>query len=91
LMIVREAVTNAGSHGHPGSIDISAQLVADRLLVRVSDDGAGFDVAAVATPSDDHYGILGMHERAEMIGANLQITSAKGTGTSIVISLKLAS
>jgi signal transduction histidine kinase/ligand-binding sensor domain-containing protein len=91
LMIVREAVTNAGSHGHAGSIDISAQHVGDYLLVRVSDDGVGFDVNAVSAMPDDHYGILGMHERAETIGANLEITSSKENGTSIAISLKLAS
>ena len=91
LMIVREAVTNAGSHGHPRTIDISAQHVKNHLLLRVSDDGVGFDVQAASTPLDDHYGILGMHERAEMIGANLEITSGQGTGTSILISLKVTS
>jgi signal transduction histidine kinase/ligand-binding sensor domain-containing protein len=91
LMIVREAVTNAGSHGRPRAIDISAQQVENHLLVQVSDDGIGFDVEAASTLSDDHYGILGMHERAEMIGAGLKITSKKGTGTCIQISLKVIS
>jgi signal transduction histidine kinase len=91
LMIVREAVTNAGSHGRPRAIDISAQHVENHLLLRVSDDGIGFDVQGVSTPSDDHYGILGMHERAEMIGANLEITSSTGVGTCILISLKVSS
>jgi signal transduction histidine kinase/ligand-binding sensor domain-containing protein len=91
LMIVREAVTNAGSHGHPRAIGISAQHVKNHLVLRVSDDGVGFDVEAASTPSDDHYGILGMHERAEMIGANLEITSSEGAGTCIQISLKVTS
>jgi len=91
LMIVREAVTNAGSHGRPRAIDIIAQHVENHLLLRVSDDGIGFDVETASTPSDDHYGILGMHERAEMIGANLEIISSRETGTSILISLKVAS
>ena len=91
LMIVREAVTNAGSHGHPRAIDIIAQYVENHLELRVSDDGIGFDVEAASTLSDDHYGILGMHERAEMIGANLEITSGEGTGTCILISLNVSS
>jgi signal transduction histidine kinase/ligand-binding sensor domain-containing protein len=89
LMIVREAVTNAGSHGRPRAIDISAQQVENHLLLRVSDDGIGFDVDADL--SDDHHGILGMRERAEMIGADLEITSSRGTGTSILISIKVTS
>lgn len=91
LMIVREAVTNAGSHGRPRAIDISAQHVEKHLLFRVSDDGIGFDVEAASTPSDDHHGIVGMHERAEMIGADLEIISSRGSGTSILISIKVAS
>jgi signal transduction histidine kinase len=90
LMIVREAVANAGRHGCPRAIDISAQHVADHLLFRVSDDGIGFDVESASTPSDDHYGILGMHERAEMIGADLDITSSEAAGTCISISFQLA-
>jgi signal transduction histidine kinase/ligand-binding sensor domain-containing protein len=90
LMIVREAVTNAGSHGHPGSIGISAEHVQGYLFVRVSDDGVGFDLTAASAPPDEHYGIVGMHERAAMIGANLEIASKKGAGTSVVISLTLA-
>jgi signal transduction histidine kinase/ligand-binding sensor domain-containing protein len=91
LMIVREAVTNAGSHGHPRTIDIIAQHTENHLLLRIADDGIGFDVDALSTLSDDHYGILGMHERAEMIGANLEITSSQGAGTSVQISLKIGS
>lgn len=91
LMIVREAVTNAGSHGHPRTIGISAQHVEDQLVLRVSDDGVGFDVDAMSLPLDDHYGILGMQERAEMIGADLAITSVRGTGTCVQVSLKLTS
>jgi signal transduction histidine kinase/ligand-binding sensor domain-containing protein len=86
LMIVREAVTNAGRHGHPRTIDISAQYIDNHLLLRVSDDGIGFDIDS--SPSDDHYGILGMHERAEMIGADLEITSSIGVGTCVQVSLR---
>jgi signal transduction histidine kinase len=88
LMIVREAVTNAGSHGRPSTINISAQQVENHLLLRVSDDGIGFDVNADL--SGDHHGILGMRERAEMIGADLEITSTTGTGTSVLLSLNVA-
>jgi len=88
LMIVREAVTNAGRHGCRRTIDISALYVDNRLLLRVSDDGIGFDIDAPSIPSEDHFGILGMQERAEMIGADLEITSSVGIGTCVQVSLQ---
>jgi len=88
LMIVREAVTNAGRHGRPHTIDISAEYVENHLLLRISDDGIGFDIDTSSSPSDDHYGILGMHERAEMIGADLDITSTVGIGTCVQVSFR---
>ena len=88
LMIVREAVTNAGRHGRPRAIDINAQYVDNHLLLRVSDDGIGFDTDVPSSPSDDHFGILGMQERAEMIGADLEITSSAGIGTCVQVSLE---
>jgi signal transduction histidine kinase/ligand-binding sensor domain-containing protein len=88
LMIIREAVTNAGRHGRPRTIDITAEHSDDHLLLRVSDDGIGFDIDASSSPSDDHYGILGMRERAEMIGAVLDITSSVGIGTCVQVSVR---
>jgi signal transduction histidine kinase len=88
LMIVREAVTNAGRHGNPRTIDIGVQYDDNHLLLQVSDDGSGFDIDGPARSSEDHFGILGMQERAEMIGAKLEITSSVGTGTCVKVSLR---
>jgi signal transduction histidine kinase len=55
----------------------------------VSDDGSGFTVPespAEFAPSG-HYGLLGLHERAELIGAQLEIHSAPDRGTRLVITL----
>lgn len=90
LMVVREAVTNAGSHGRPNSISISIQRVDQRLLFRIVDDGIGFNVDAALLSAEDHYGILGMHERAEAIGADLKISSAQGAGTTVSLSIDMA-
>ena len=89
-MIVREAVTNAGRHAHPQTIDIMANYADDHLLLRISDDGTGFNVDACSSPTDDHYGILGMRERAALIGADLEITSTVGIGTCVQVSLGTA-
>jgi signal transduction histidine kinase len=86
-MIVREAVINAGTHGSPRKIVITARIVSGRFSIEVADDGIGFDVAAASTPVTDHYGIRGMRERAATIGAQLEIYSIPGSGTVVRVSL----
>lgn len=89
LMIIREAVANSVNHGRPNSISISAEYRDELLLVKVSDDGVGFNQKAVSARSGDHYGILGMHERAASIGAKLQLESSQGDGTTVTVSLPI--
>jgi signal transduction histidine kinase len=86
-MIVREAVINAGTHGSPRKIVISAQILSGLFSIEVADDGIGFDFAATSTPAADHYGIRGMRERAAAIGAQLEINSIRGSGTVVRVSL----
>jgi NarL family two-component system sensor histidine kinase YdfH len=50
--------------------------------VVVRDDGAGFDVEAVAGLAG-HYGLRGLRERARLLGGTLDVTSAPGQGTTI--------
>ena len=87
MMIVREAVTNAGTHGSARKISICAQMAANNLSIDVSDDGVGFDVQSAATPLSDHFGIRGMRERAAKIGATFEIASSPGRGTVVKVSL----
>jgi len=86
-MIVREAVTNAGTHGSPSRIAISVKATSKALTIEIADDGKGFDVAGASLPRTDHYGIRGMQERAAMIGASFQITSKPGSGTVVSVSI----
>ena len=54
---------------------------ADAIGLRVADDGCGFDVERIQSEAADHYGLISMRERAEDIGAGLEISSEKGRGT----------
>jgi signal transduction histidine kinase len=56
----------------------------DRLRLIVRDDGCGFDPQI--SGEERHYGLLGMRERAEMIGGNLSIESQVGKGTQVSFS-----
>ena len=64
---------------------IDARAVNGRLELVVSDDGPGF--AAVAGPSEGHFGLLLMRERAQAVGAELVVDSAPGRGTRVALSL----
>jgi signal transduction histidine kinase len=90
MMIVREAVTNAGTHGSPSRITITVKITSRNVTIEVADDGCGFDVTKASLPETDQYGIQGMRERAAAIGASLQITSRPGSGTVVSVSLVCA-
>jgi len=86
-MIVREAVVNAGTHGDPQTIVITVRAASDQLSIEVADDGVGFDISSASAPVKNHYGLRGMRERAEAIGARFNIDSKFGVGTVVSIAL----
>ena len=87
--IVQEALTNAIRHAGAGGIVVRAASVAGALELVVGDDGVGFDLEAAERlgAAGERLGLVGMRERAEAIGADLQIVSAPGRGTEIRITL----
>jgi signal transduction histidine kinase len=85
MRIVGEAVTNAARHGHAQRIFLELSERPE-LLVRIADDGIGFDLAALEQLGGRH-GLSGMRERAEQIGAQLSVRSRPQEGTEIVVIL----
>ncbi|MEH2089997.1 protein kinase domain-containing protein [Nostoc sp.] len=83
LRIGQEALTNAIKYAD--AAEIRVELVYDnaQCILRVKDDGRGFGVATI--PSVGGFGLLGMSERAEHLGAQLSIQSQPGQGTEIVV------
>jgi len=81
--IAREAVRNAFRHAQAHDIEAEISYGEQALRVRVWDDGHGIDPAVVAEGRTGHYGLPGMRERAQRIGAELNVWSAAGTGTEV--------
>jgi len=90
LMVAREAISNAGSHAHPDWIRISASFDGRGLTLSVIDNGSGFLRTVLSDASDEHYGLLGMHERMHRIGGTLTIHSVSGNGTEVMMKLRHA-
>ena len=79
--LVQEALSNAIKHGHAGRAVVEIAAAHDNVNVSVRDDGDGFDPT---TSKTDGFGLLGMHERVELLNGTLSITSAPGHGTTVV-------
>ncbi len=83
--IVQEALNNVERHANASRVSVSMEhtpLPERALTLRVKDDGVGFDAAAL---DDERFGLRGMRERAELIGAHLRIDSIIGSGTTVSI------
>jgi signal transduction histidine kinase len=83
LRIGQEALTNAVKHGGATRIEVEFRYDTEAFSLRVRDDGRGFDAAAPRP--EGHFGLIGMEERAHQIGARLEIRSASGRGTDVVV------
>lgn len=85
--IVQEALTNIARHAAATKITVDLQCTEQGLLVSVADDGKGFETAHISDPHA--VGLVGMQERAWLIGGHLVIRSAPGAGTTVSLEVPL--
>jgi signal transduction histidine kinase len=81
--IAREALRNAFLHAKASKIEADIIYDARLLRLRIRDDGKGIDPKLLDAGRDGHWGLAGMRERAEQIGARLDIWSEVGAGTEV--------
>ncbi|MFN6960673.1 MAG: histidine kinase [Rhodocyclaceae bacterium] len=80
--IVQEALTNVARHAHANTVTVTIEETGQGIHLRVDDDGQGF----TNLQGDDgkkHFGVIGMRERAAILGGHLDIESQPGKGTRI--------
>jgi signal transduction histidine kinase len=82
--IAQEALNNIAKHARAEQVEIILERRSDQVLLIVEDDGVGFD-SVDAGAAGQGFGLLGMQERAAMVGASLQIESSAGKGTTILV------
>ena len=84
--IVGEALRNIARHAHAKSVAVELSFASKTLILTVRDDGGGLPVGVQSAGSPaGHFGLAGMKERAAQIGGTLEIESAPGAGTTIIV------
>lgn len=85
--IVQEALTNVARHAQATRVEVTLQLDIDRLILRIVDNGKGMLLAEAE--QQRRLGIVGMRERAYMLGGECRLQSSPGEGTQIEVQLPL--
>jgi two-component system, chemotaxis family, CheB/CheR fusion protein len=82
--VAQEALNNVTKHAHASRVDVMLEARDGSVVLVVEDDGVGFDLSDRETRNKG-IGIVGMQERASLIGATLQVESKPGDGTSVFL------
>jgi len=85
--IAQEALTNAGKHASARSVSMIVHRNDVTVRLVIEDDGKGFDVAEAL--SEQQLGLVGMRERAHLVGGSMSVESSPGRGTTIGVNVPL--
>jgi signal transduction histidine kinase len=87
--MVQESLSNTIRHANATQASVNVDFTPQALVIRVTDNGIGFNVPKSPADfvSNGHFGLVGMYERAQLIGAQFDIQSTPGNGTKLSICL----
>ncbi len=86
--VAQEAMRNAERHGHASQVNVRVAHRRKRMVLTVSDDGEGFEVPDLtALVGGKHLGLVGIRERARLVGGVCEIRSSRGRGTRVEVSV----
>jgi signal transduction histidine kinase len=87
--IVQEALNNVAAHAQAQRVQIKIESRSGRLRVGIEDDGVGFDYEGVLVEAPGQMGLIGMRERAQSLGGQVEVQSAPGQGTRVALEIPL--
>ncbi|HTD62032.1 MAG TPA: ATP-binding protein [Gemmatimonadaceae bacterium] len=90
VRVVREAGANIARHASARTVRLTVVFASRRLRVVIDDDGRGFDTRSRFEESGDHFGLIGMRERAHNVQGRLDIRSDIGMGTTVTLDVPLS-
>jgi PAS domain S-box-containing protein len=83
--VVQESLTNVFRHAHASRVRVAVEWRDDLVTATVQDDGVGFDLEANPDPAKGkRLGLIGMRERAALVGGTVEIQSCPGGGTTVI-------
>jgi signal transduction histidine kinase len=85
--IVQEALSNVAKHARARTCRVSLERSSDLIRVAIEDDGAGFAVAPGGDVARSGLGLIGVRERATLLGGTLNVVTASGEGTRLYVEL----
>ena len=85
LRIAQEGISNAIRHGNPTFLNVLLQSNSSEFVLEIADNGSG--IATTRLGNSDGFGLCNMRERAKQLGAELDIRTAPGGGTSVIVRL----
>jgi signal transduction histidine kinase len=85
----QEAMNNVVRHAEAESVLVQVNVEGGVLRIDIEDDGKGFDPGAAPAGDRAHWGLLGIQERAQILGGSARIDSAPGAGTRVEIKVPL--
>jgi len=88
--VAQEALNNVVKHAEARHVHIALSVEAGLALLRIADDGRGFDPTSVSPAGPGGQGLPGMRERTAAAGGRLELESAPGQGTQLRLTLPLA-
>ncbi len=89
LRIGQEAITNACKHAKPNRIDVAMEFEGRLVRITVEDDGIGFVDGAPPAPDRRSFGLVGIRERAALLGGSAELRSAPGQGTRVTVAVSV--
>ena len=89
LRIGQEALANIAKHSGATSVNIELQFERQQVCLQVKDNGIGFDREKAVGPSEGHFGLLGMSERAKRLGGRFILSSKLEEGTLVRVEIPL--
>ena len=86
---IRELLFNVVKHAGTDQARVALREAAGDLVIQVSDEGRGFEVAMVETQHREGFGLFSIRERVDLFGGGLELVSRPGEGTQVTITMSL--
>lgn len=85
--VAQEALTNVIKHANADKADVNLQFDEGSVTLQVEDDGSGFEIDMLRNPERPSWGLLGMEERASLLGGSFRISSQPREGTRVEVTI----